>query len=65
MSMDLLEKQKVLDYLSDMPDQFSADEMIDRIITLSKIERGLRDVEAGRVKSNEAVIEKFRAWQQR
>ncbi len=63
--MDLLEKQKVLAYLSDMPDQFSADDMIDRIITLSKIERGLRDVEAGRIKTNEEVVAKFRAWQQR
>jgi predicted transcriptional regulator len=63
--MELLEKQKVLDYLHDMPEQFSADDMIDRIITLSKIERGLRDVEAGRVKTNEEVVAKFRSWQQR
>jgi predicted transcriptional regulator len=63
--MEILEKEKIIGYLNDMPDQFSADELIDRIITLSKIERGLRDVEASRVKSNDDVVAKFRAWQQR
>ncbi|WP_375446159.1 hypothetical protein [uncultured Fibrella sp.] len=63
--MELLDKQKVLTYLSDMPDQFSAEEMLDRIITLSKIERGLEDVEQGRTTPHNEVIDKFRQWQQR
>jgi predicted transcriptional regulator len=63
--MELLDKQKVLTYISDMPDQFSTEEMLDRIITLSKIERGLQDVEQGRTKSHDEVVTKFRQWQQR
>ena len=62
--MEILEKQKVIGYLNEMPEQFSTEEMLDHIFTLSKIERGLRDVEAGRVVSHEDVVQKFRQWQQ-
>jgi hypothetical protein len=63
--MEILEKQQIIGYLNDMPEQFSTEEMLDRIITLSKIERGLRDIEAGRVVAHEDVVQKFRQWQQR
>ena len=63
--MELLEKQKVIAYINEMPEQFSAEEMIERIFLLSKIERGLRDVEEGRVVPHDEVVAKFRKWQQR
>lgn len=63
--MQLLDKQKVIGYLSDMPDKFSTEEMLDRILTLSKIEKGLQDVEQGRTKPQEEIVTKFRQWQQR
>jgi toxin ParE1/3/4 len=64
-TMESLDKQKVIGYLNEMPDTFSTEEMLDRILTLSKIEKGLQDVEAGRTKSHEDVVTKFRQWQQR
>ena len=63
--MELLEKQKVIAYINEMPEQFSAEEMVERIFLLSKIERGLRDVDEGRVTLHDDVVAKFRQWQQR
>lgn len=62
--MEVLGKQKVISYLNEMPEQFSTEEMLDHIFTLSKIERGLCNVETGRAVSHEAVVQKFRQWQQ-
>ena len=63
--MELLEKQKVIAYLNEMPEHFSAEEMIEHIFLLSKIERGLRDVQEGRIIPHDEVVAKFKKWQQR
>ena len=42
-----------------MPDRFSLDEFVDRMIILEKIERGLADIEAGRTFTLEEVKKRF------
>ncbi len=55
----LLDKMKVLRSVSLMPDRFSLDEFVDRMIILEKIERGLADIEAGRTFTLEEVKKRF------
>lgn len=45
---DLLDKKKVLKSIRSMPDKFSVDDVVDRMIILEKLERAMADSEAGR-----------------
>ena len=45
---DLLDKKKVLNSIKSMPDRFSVDDVVDRMIILEKLERAIADSEAGR-----------------
>ncbi len=45
---DLLDKKKVLKSIKSLPDRFSLDDVVDRLIILEKIERAIADSEAGR-----------------
>ena len=51
---------KVVDELPDEPDW---DEVIDRILYIQGIERGLEDVEAGRTISHEEMLKRIESWQ--
>jgi len=58
-----LSKKSVLRTLKDLPDPFLAEDLIERILLLQKVERGLADVEAGRTKSQTEVKEALeRRW---
>jgi predicted transcriptional regulator len=46
-------KQKILQAVQQFPPDVTIEEAIERLIFLAKIERGLRDVDAGRVVSHE------------
>ena len=46
--IDLLDKKKVLKSIGSMPDRFSVDDVVDRMIILEKLERAIADSEAGR-----------------
>jgi hypothetical protein len=52
-----LSKKSVLHTLKDLPDPFLAEDLIERILLLQKVERGLADVQAGRTKSQGEVKE--------
>ncbi|MBL0127147.1 MAG: hypothetical protein IPP83_06735 [Flavobacteriales bacterium] len=44
-----LTKKAVLRSLKELPERFDADELIERIVLLQKVEEGLADAKAGRV----------------
>ena len=46
-----LSKKAVLRTLKEMPERFDADELIERIVLLQKVEEGLADAKVGRVLS--------------
>ena len=57
-------KEKIIEVIRAMPkEEFdSADEVIEEIILLEKIERGLKDVEEGRVLSEEEANKIMDSW---
>jgi hypothetical protein len=57
-----VKKQAVLSMVNEMPNEFSIDEMLDKLILLQKIELGQQDVEAGRVKSEEDAKKQLNKW---
>jgi len=55
-------KEAVAEIIRDLPDDATYDDIIYHIYVRSRIERGLKDVEEGRVFSQEEVEEMMKKW---
>ena len=58
----MLTKEKVLESIKHLPDHFSVDEIIDRIILLDKIEIGMEQSAKGLVTPDEELDKKLPEW---
>lgn len=58
----MLTKEKLLSTIKDLPDKFSFDDLLDRIILLNKIEIGIEQSIAGQTKSTKQAKEKLKKW---
>jgi hypothetical protein len=58
----MLSKQKVLKTIAELPDSFSLDELIDRLIFIEKVQKGLDDSIAGNVFSKEEAAKRLEKW---
>ncbi len=58
----MLTKEKVISSLNDLPDKFSMDELIDKLILLQKIETGLEQSKKGEVFTAEEAKEMLKQW---
>ena len=58
----MLTKEKVLSTISRLPDSFSLDDLVERMIVLEKIEKGLKDSDEGNVLTEEELEEKMEEW---
>jgi hypothetical protein len=54
-----MNKNKVIETLEQLPNEFSTEEFIDKLLFVEKIERGLEDVEEGKVISLNTAKERF------
>ena len=51
-----------METIRDMSDEFSIDELIERLVVLQKIEEGQRQAKEGRVYTEEEVKLKLETW---
>jgi len=58
----MLTKEKIKKSIDTLPDDLTVDQVIDKIIMLDKIEQGLKDVEEGRVYSEDEVKTRLNKW---
>jgi len=59
-----MRKQQVLDSIAELPEEFLAEDLIERIIFMEKVEKGLKDAREGRTISlEEARIRLAAKWQ--
>jgi len=58
----MLEKQKLLDTLNAMPDEFSIEELMEKLILLQKIGEGLNHIEKGEIYTSSEAKEKLAKW---
>ena len=58
----MLSKKKVLETIKNLPDTFSADELIERIILLQKIEIGISQSAKGQTSSTQEAKTKLKKW---
>jgi hypothetical protein len=58
----MLTKDKILRTVQELPDHFSIDELLDRILLLQKIEIGREQSQAGLTYSTEEAKAKLARW---
>lgn len=55
-------KEVVIKALNELPDDADYEMYMDRLCMLSKIERGLKDCEEGRMVEHDEAIKRLRKW---
>ena len=58
----MLTRDKVINSIKDLPDSFTIDELIDRLIFIEKVEQGLKQSEEGKVIPHEEVGKIIEKW---
>lgn len=58
----MLKKAHVLKTITAFPDSFSIDELVDKMILLDKIEKGIQDADNGKVITDEDLDKKIEEW---
>ena len=59
---DMLTKANVIKTLTRFPDNFSIDDLVDEMILLDKIERGIQDADNGKVISEDELDKRIKEW---
>lgn len=57
--MNMISKDKLVKSIKDMPDKFSLDELLDRIVFLQKVDIGLEQSRNGKTSSTVKAKEKL------
>jgi phage-related protein len=58
----MLRKEQVLKSIKELPDQFTIDELIDRVILLNKIDKGVEQSDRQETKSTKEAVEHLKKW---
>ncbi len=57
-----MRKAAVIESISELPDEVSIDEIIERLIIVEKIDKGRQQVKAGKVNTEEQAKAKLSKW---
>ncbi len=55
-------KATLADALPELPDEFSIDELIERLLLIEKVENGRQQYQQGKTMSSEEVKNRMAAW---
>ncbi len=58
----MITKAQIMETLKELPDSFTVDELVDRLILLEKIDTGKEQVKEGKVRSTAEAKEKLKKW---
>ena len=58
----MVTKERLLESIKQLPDEFTADEIIDRILLLDKIETGLQQSKNEEITPDEELDRKLPGW---
>ncbi|MCE2893542.1 MAG: hypothetical protein LW721_03825 [Flammeovirgaceae bacterium] len=57
-----MRKTTVIESINKLPDEFSIDEIVERLIIIEKIEKGRQDVRDGKVNTQDQAKAKLSKW---
>ncbi len=58
----MIAKEKIMQTLAKMPDTFSVEDLIEKLLLINKIETGLQEAEAGKTLTYEQTEDKLKKW---
>ena len=58
----MLSKKSIQKQIQNLPDEISLEDLIDQLIFLDKIEKGIEDVKANRTISNDEMKKEIDSW---
>lgn len=58
----MLTKSKVKEQIENMPDKFTMDELVERLVFIGKVERGLKDSDSGNKISETELENEMKKW---
>ena len=58
----MLTRMQVFNTVEKLPEQFSIDQLIDKLIFIDKVETGLKQSESGNVNTREQAKQKLSKW---
>ena len=58
----MITKERLIQTINDLPDKFSFDDLLDRIILLQKIEIGLEQSQTGQTNTTVQAKDKLNIW---
>jgi predicted transcriptional regulator len=58
----MITKEKAIELIKSLPDEFSIEDLMDRMILLNKIEIGLKQAEAGETYTTEQAKRMVKEW---
>ncbi len=58
----MITKTQIIDSLNNLPENLTIDQVIDHLVVVEKIQKGLEDSARGRVYEKEQAKEKLKKW---
>ncbi len=57
-----IQKQEILDVVRQLPEQISVEEVMERLLILAKVEKGLKEANSGKVVSHVEAEKRMEKW---
>lgn len=57
-----MKKSTIIESISKLPDEVTIDEIVERLVVIEKIEKGRKEVQAGKVNTEEQAKTKLNKW---
>ena len=57
-----MKKDKVLDTVNELPNEFELDELFEKLVFVEKVEKGLKQLKKGKTLSHEKVKQMSKKW---
>jgi predicted transcriptional regulator len=58
-----MRKDKVIETINELPSEFELEELIERLIFIEKVEKGLKQLDNGESRTHEEVKQLVKTWQ--
>ena len=59
----MMKKQKVLDTVKELPNEFELDQLVEKLLFIEKVEKGLEQVKNGETISHDEMKKMVGKWQ--
>ncbi len=57
-----MKKEQVIETVSELPQEFELDVLLEKLVFIEKVEKGLKQIKEGKTKTHEEVKEIVKGW---